>query len=112
VPYDGGEVKLLGRSHGEVAGAEASARRWAEHDGCAAQPRVEPAGGDADCTATRLTYANCTAGTSVALLKLDGGGHTWPGGSQYLPQGLVGKVCRQFDGATLIWEFFRQHPKP
>jgi polyhydroxybutyrate depolymerase len=48
----------------------------------------------------------------VALLRLEGGGHTWPGGAQYLPAMLVGRVCRDFDATAVIWEFFRRHPKP
>jgi len=112
VPYAGGEVRVLASARGEVVGAEESAQRWAVHDGCGATPRVDPADGGGDCVATRMTYTDCARGTGVALLKLDGGGHTWPGGSQYLPQRLVGKVCRNVDGAALIWNFFQQHPKP
>jgi polyhydroxybutyrate depolymerase len=48
----------------------------------------------------------------VVLVRLDGGGHTWPGGSQYLPERLVGKVCRHVDGTALIWDFLQRHSKP
>jgi polyhydroxybutyrate depolymerase len=48
----------------------------------------------------------------VILIRLEGGGHTWPGGSQYLPERLIGPVCRDFDGTELIWAFFRRHSKP
>jgi polyhydroxybutyrate depolymerase len=113
VPYRGGEVKVLGGSRGSVAGAEESARQWANHDGCGTAPVAQPMVDLGDgCTLTRLAYPNCGHGTSVELLRLDGGGHTWPGGSQYLPERLVGKVCRQLDGTALIWDFFQRHPKP
>ena len=112
VPYAGGEVKVLASARGEVVGAEATAQRWAVHDHCSATPRAVATASDDDCTMTRQAYADCAGGTGVVLLTLDGGGHTWPGGSQYLPQRLVGKVCRHLDGAALIWDFFRQHPKP
>ena len=51
-------------------------------------------------------------GSEVVLIRLDGGGHTWPGGGQYLPEGLIGRVCHDLSAATVIWEFFRAHPKP
>lgn len=113
VPYAGGEVRVLGGPRGRVAGAEESARLWGTRDGCSASPVAQPATDPADgCSMTRLSHPNCGHGTGVELLRLDGGGHTWPGGSQYLPERLVGKVCRQLDGAALIWDFFQQHPKP
>jgi polyhydroxybutyrate depolymerase len=115
VPYGGGEVKVLASSRGRVAGAQESARRWSMHDGCGATPIVEQTAdiSSADgCTTTRITYPDCGHGTGVVLLQLNGGGHTWPGGSQYLPERLVGKVCREVDASALIWDFFRQHPKP
>ena len=113
VPYQGGEVKVLGGARGSVAGAEETARRWANHDGCGTAPVAQPMVDLGDgCTMTRLAYPDCGHGTSVVLLRLDGGGHTWPGGSQYLPERLVGKVCRQLDGTALIWDFLQRHPKP
>jgi len=113
VPYGGGEVNVLARARGSVAGAEETARRWAAHDGCGATPLVQPVADPAGvCTVTQLVHPSCGHATSVVLLRLDGGGHTWPGGSQYLPEGLVGKVCRHVDGTALIWEFLQRHPKP
>ena len=46
------------------------------------------------------------------LYRLEGAGHTWPGGRQYLPQSAVGVVCRDFDGSRVIWDFFVDHPRP
>jgi polyhydroxybutyrate depolymerase len=48
----------------------------------------------------------------VTLVALAGGGHTWPGGTQYLPKAIVGAVCPELDASRVIWDFFRQHPKP
>lgn len=113
VPYGGGEVKVLARARGNVVGAEETARQWATRDGCGVTPLVQPVADRADgCTVTRLVYPNCGHATSVVLLRLDGGGHTWPGGSQYLPERLVGKVCRHVDGTALIWDFLQRHSKP
>jgi len=115
VPYGGGDVKVLGGARGRVVGAEETARRWSEFDGCgpvAAAEEVTATVGNEACGTMRVSYPHCGNATGVVLLRLNGGGHTWPGGSQYLPERLVGKVCRELDGAALIWDFFKQHPKP
>ena len=60
----------------------------------------------------KTTYTGCAGGADVALYAIENGGHTWPGGSQYLPRGIVGRVCRDIDATRVIWEFFTAHPKP
>ena len=50
---------------------------------------------------------------AVAVPALAGESHTtWPGGAQYLPERVIGRVCHDFDATRLIWEFFKAHPKP
>lgn len=51
-------------------------------------------------------------GTEVVLDRIEGGGHTWPNGMQYLPERLIGRVCRDINRTEVTWEFFRSHPKP
>src|SRR5258706_120755 len=106
-----------GRDHirtGRITDAEGAPRRWARLDGPAPEPRstVLPAPGKDHCGGLRLTYSGGRDGSEVVLVRLDGGGHTWPGGTQYLPEGLIGRVCRAFSATSIIWEFFRAHPKP
>lgn len=57
-----------------------------------------------NCTATRYTYQSNSAPT--VFIKIQGGGHTWPGGKQYLPKFLIGNVCKDFKAETTICEFF------
>jgi polyhydroxybutyrate depolymerase len=110
VPYRGGAV-AFGR--GRIIDTEEAARRWARLNGAEAEPRSTPlpAPGKDHCGGLRLTYPGGRDGSEVVLVRLDGGGHTWPGGTQYLPEGLVGRVCRDFSATSVIWEFFRAHPK-
>lgn len=111
VPYEGGKV-ALGR--GRVIPTEDALRLWVKADICAQPPRtdllpdLDPGDG---CRVERSVWSGCRAGTEVVLLKMVGAGHTWPGGVQYLPRGMVGRVCRDFD-SSFIWEFFKAHPKP
>ena len=41
------------------------------------------------------------------VVALHGGGHTWPGGYQYLPEFLIGKTNRDLDASETIWNFFK-----
>jgi polyhydroxybutyrate depolymerase len=43
------------------------------------------------------------------VYTIEGGGHTWPGGPQYLPVFLVGKASHNLDATQVIWDFFKKH---
>lgn len=112
VRYDGGEV-AWGR--GETISTDDTVELWVEHNGAqetptsGAIPDRDPNDG---CTATWSSWSQGRNGTEVKLYRLEDGGHTWPGGPQYLSNNVIGRVCRDFDATELIWDFFRQHPKP
>lgn len=57
----------------------------------------------------RDIYSGGKQGTEVVVYTIRGGGHTWPGGQQYLPALLVGKVNHDIDASEVIWEFFSRH---
>jgi polyhydroxybutyrate depolymerase len=54
---------------------------------------------------TRYVYSGGTNGTQVILFKATHGGHTWPGGPQYLKAFLVGRVSNQIAGSAQIWKY-------
>ncbi|NMD03070.1 MAG: phospholipase, partial [Bacteroidales bacterium] len=56
-------------------------------------------------------YVNESDGTEVILYAVEGGGHTWPGGFQYLPAWIIGKTSRDIDANEVIWAFFKRHSK-
>jgi polyhydroxybutyrate depolymerase len=103
VPYGGGQV---GKNSVPVQSVTSTVAAWCRADGCADAPRtqslpdLDPNDG---CRVTRSTYGK----GQVQLLSINGGGHTWPGGTQYLPKTLIGNVCRDFDAAEVIWDFFK-----
>ncbi len=115
VPYRGGDITLLRAKRGRIIATEEAARKWAEHNRCEGAP-IADAVADKNpkdgCILNKLTYGNCKDGTEVVVYRLDGAGHTWPDGLQYLPKLLVGKVCREINGSEVIWEFFKTHVKP
>lgn len=57
------------------------------------------------------TYTGCGDGTEVILYTINGGGHTWPGGYQYLSKNIVGNTCRDINANEVIWNFFKRHSK-
>jgi polyhydroxybutyrate depolymerase len=84
-----------------------TAARWASLAGCATAPRVAnlPIPEDDGTTITQLTYAPCQGGASVVFDNVVGGGHTWPGGLQYLPVSVIGKTSKNLDASQAIWSF-------
>jgi polyhydroxybutyrate depolymerase len=113
VPYGGGPVRALGTARGNVVDAETSAQMFAVADHCSDPVTVkEPDRAPEDGTTVRRTDYACSDGIAVQQIAVEGGGHTWPGGMQYLPRGLVGVVSREFSASERIWEFFRTHGRP
>lgn len=109
VPYGGGAVS---KTHGRVLGAEETARLWAQADGCrSAAAKEAPTAVVDGCSTVRTSWTGGRNGTEVILDTIEGGGHTWPGGPQYLPRLLIGRACPQPDATKEIWEFFRAHPR-
>jgi polyhydroxybutyrate depolymerase len=51
----------------------------------------------------------CTSGADVQYYIITGGGHTWPGGLQYLPEAVVGRTSRDINASELLWQFFSAH---
>jgi polyhydroxybutyrate depolymerase len=54
-----------------------------------------------DLPVTRKTWARPGC-HPAALYRIDGGGHGWPGGPQFLPKGVIGPIPRQFDATGLL----------
>lgn len=106
VPFDGGPVA---RNRGRIVSTREAARLWREHNGCGPEPaRSELPDKDPNdgCSVAKEVWSGGKVGTEVVLLTIRGGGHTWPG------RGGGAGVCRDFDAAALIWEFFQSHPRP
>jgi polyhydroxybutyrate depolymerase len=57
----------------------------------------------------RQLYRNADDDVEVVVYTIDGGGHTWPGGAQYLPVSLVGRTSANLDATETIWAFFSRH---
>jgi polyhydroxybutyrate depolymerase len=123
-PYAGGQLSrpgLIGlmrkrraARHGElqgedvVAGAEAVAADWAAGNGIESDPVIEelpaPAG---DLTVTRKTWA-APGCRPVVLYRVNGGGHGWPGGPQFMPAKIIGPIARHLDASGILVDMARR----
>ena len=101
-PYLGGKSRVAVRAFPSIPGwTAASARR----NGCAVNPVESAVAADV----VRIEYRNCTDDADVVLYRIDGGGHTWPGGEP-LPKWLAGTTSHGVNATAEMWKFFWEHP--
>jgi polyhydroxybutyrate depolymerase len=112
VPWEGGYVSVLGLRRGRILSVDRTVAVFCERNRCMPSsgirelPDLDPDDG----TRVRLeTWPGGLEGTEVVLFSVEGGGHTWPGGRQYLGKWLIGRTSRDLDGNRAIWDFFKRH---
>jgi len=113
VPFDGGQVHFFRRELGEVISTPDTVAFWLAANGCDPAARTEqlPDLDPRDGTRIQLdTYSGCEEGVSVVLYTVEGGGHTLPGGTQYVLEFVIGRVSRDLHTGEAIWEFFEAAP--
>ena len=109
VPYYGGQIRVFRQQRGEVLSTDETIRIWLTKNRCTPKPKVT-ALPDLTKDGTRVTkteYNECGAGSKVVLYRIEGGGHTWPGGRQYLPVRLIGRTSRDINACDEMWSFFQ-----
>jgi polyhydroxybutyrate depolymerase len=113
VPWNGGKVGFsFLRSRGKVLSVNESVEFWREKNHCShsgAENIFKDIISEDESTVTEYTFPNGDNGAEVILLKVNGGGHTWPGGWAYLPEYLIGVTNRDFSASEYIWQFFNRH---
>ena len=78
------------------------ARDWAAGNGIGGDPAVSQlpvAAGDPPVTRLTWSAPGCPP---VVLYRMEGGGHGWPGGPQFLPARVIGPVPRQLDATGIL----------
>jgi len=112
VPFKGGAVRGRGGFSHSIS-ANGMVDKWRSADGCQGDPSVQVLSNVGDGTLVhRFDFATCAASTEVVFYQIDSGGHTWPGGKQYLPQAIVGRTSRALDASEVIAQFFLAHARP
>ncbi len=115
VPWEGGWVGFGAKKRGKCISAMETLHFWQTANGITAGAETAtnlPERDDKDGTKVQaLASHNDSTDADVVLYDVQGGGHTWPGGWQYLGVWLVGRTSREFNASEVIWEFFKNHHK-
>ncbi|CDO87295.1 esterase [Mycobacterium triplex] len=111
VHFTGGDVRGRGGLSHSIS-AKSMVDKWRSADGCQGDPVVQvlPSVGDGTIV-RRIDSTACAAATEVVFYQIDNGGHTWPGGKQYLPKAVIGPTTRALDGSESIAQFFLAHAR-
>jgi polyhydroxybutyrate depolymerase len=111
VPFGGGSVHS--GAGGAILSHDSTVKWWAKMDGCREEPKLMFLEDTViDGTAVSVTsYEGGASRTEVVGYSIENGGHTWPGGWQYLPVFMVGKTSRNLDASAVIWDFFQRHSR-
>lgn len=96
VPYQGGPTS---GSPVPAPSQPALMEAWAQRNGCTGDASTQ-----SDAPVTTLTWKDCLAGSSVRLLTVEGGGHTWFAAE-------FGGVAAAVDATQVITEFFDLAPQ-
>jgi polyhydroxybutyrate depolymerase len=106
VAYDGG--KLFGR---EIYSHDAVIDKWVKLNSCNPNPVLTeiPDIAKDGTSILKAEYKNPSNGLKVLSYTIITGGHTWPGGKQYLPSFIIGKTSRNLDACREIWNFFKPY---
>jgi polyhydroxybutyrate depolymerase len=114
VPWNGGTVGRGLRRRGTVLSADQTIKYWVEVNGCDPDPvsgEIAPQDPAESTRATVTRYLNGREDSEVILYEVEGGGHAWPGGLQYLPTRFVGPASSLMDASYVIWDFFSRHKR-
>ncbi len=105
VPYNGGTPLVPQLGLGLVfRSVPETMEFWHKKNGCSTFEQQFYASGDATC----VSWPDCKGGVGTAHCKIDGGGHTWPGGIA-IP---AGKTSTDISATTTMLDFFEAHPMP
>lgn len=112
-PYSEGNIKVFRKTRGHVMGIDSSIEYMCRLNGNAITPISTPITNtvvDDGCTSEHIKYPNLkNSNLKVELIKVENGGHTWPGAEkQRLISKLVGKTTQDFNACDFLWDFFKR----
>lgn len=111
VPYKGGNVTVFKQKRGKILSVNESVKVWRDINNCSIKtedfdfPDVDKSD---DCSTDKRCWINAkNSKIKVALVRIENGGHTWPGTNSYLPKKIIGNTNGDFNACNEIWEFFK-----
>lgn len=85
---------------------------WLKVNQITSEPEISylPQTAEGDPTRIKRTaYSGGLNGTEVIYYLVEGGGHTWPGGPQYLPVEAIGRTSQHMNASEVMWEELSEH---
>jgi polyhydroxybutyrate depolymerase len=81
---------------------------WNDVGGCPQEPSSTDTVDIVDdgTTIVRERWTGCRDVAENRFYDVVGGGHTWPGGLQYLPEARIGRTSADLDAGQEMWDFF------
>jgi polyhydroxybutyrate depolymerase len=110
--YEGGTAACAQRDDKVKIAVDESMRIWAAIDGCGPAGKPESFAREDGVETVRIRWTGCRDGTEIVLLRMDGGGHVWPGGWAYFREGIIGPAVNGWSANRTILDFFRRHLLP
>ncbi len=109
VPFDGVGKRARGQnviySHADIL------KLWIDADACDQKPVISnlPDNTGDGTSIIKEEYTNAKTGVKVVGYTITNAGHTWPGGTQYLPKLMIGSVTHNMNACAVIWDFFKEY---
>lgn len=102
IPYRGGTSWIAQSGFPNIV---TWTKSWARRNQCGERPADSVIAADV----IRRAYSECKDNATVVLFTINGGGHTWPGGTP-MPEWWVGRTSNGVDATSEQWKFFLKHP--
>lgn len=91
---------------------EAGLARWRERDGCAGLGREIDSRSAGAHAAVLVDFGPCADGSEVAVWKLRGPGHGWPGSGSVLLERIMGPNTNVISAADEVFRFVARFSRP
>jgi len=99
-----------GNSQLALQSVDSAVGLWTAKLGCGLNPTQQTL--DSANDGTSIDHFRYSCGTKeVRLYRVNNGGHTWPGGSQYLPVSMIGKTSTDMQATDEIWNFVKNYQR-
>lgn len=111
VPYKGGQVRVFGQERGAILPSDEVVKIWIKNNKALSIAKREKLPDQNNKDGSQVVRETYSGASPVIRYIIEGGGHTWPGATQYLSQRIIGKLNKDIDANQVIWEFFRTQSK-
>jgi polyhydroxybutyrate depolymerase len=108
--YEGGKAACAQRDDTVKISVDESMRIWAAINGCKSALAAQSMARERRIKTDRITWTDCRVETT--LIRMEGGGHVWPGGWAYFRESIIGPMVGGWSANRVILDFFRRNPKP